>query len=301
MKTITQLRHVFAVTFSFLIGLPLFGQRISGSVTDMEGNGIEKACLVEVNSDHRILSSAVTDVNGHFNMKLRNAGSSRIRINAVGYAMLTQRSRTGQNQRFMMSRKHASRLSVVMKQMEGRERNYVLTESLFCGHKANGNAVPWLVMVEILGDTTYVLRLPVHASSASATYPEGRAIEFLDWGDGQMLASYNGEDSYPVKGAPKEYRTWREVLDYEEMSGTIQRDYGDNTSGTEEMYFYPPFLLSQGEMVQLISRAEQLARLLIDTERGDSSWFMYPRKDFGKQLQQIVAKLKRKAMKKARK
>ena len=215
--------------------------------------------------------------------------------------MLTQRSRTGQNQCFVMSRKKASRLSTIQKQQKGRESNYVLTEALLCGRKANGNEVPWLVMVEMLGDSTYVLRLPVHATSTSAIYPEGRGIVFLDWGDGQMLACYSGEDTRPTKGAPREYKTWRDVLDYEEMSGYMQRDYGDRMGEMEELYFYPPFLLTQGEIDQLISRADHLARLLIDSERGDNGWFMYPRKDFGKQLLKEVTKLKRKAAKKARK
>ena len=294
-------RHTLTTLVMLLMTLPLCAQRISGIVTDQEGTAIENARLTEVDADHRILSGAETDANGCFTMKLRKAGSSRIRINAEGYVMLTQRSRTGQNQCFVMSRKKASRLSTIQKQQKGRERNYVLTEALLCGHKANGNEVPWLVMVEMLGDSTYVLRLPVHATSTSAIYPEGRGIVFLDWGDGQMLASYNGEDTRPTKGAPREYKTWRDVLNYEEMSCYMLRDYGDRMGEMEELYFYPPFLLTQGEIDQLISHADHLARLLIDSERGDNGWFMYPRKDFGKQLLKEVTKLKRKAAKKARK
>ena len=91
------------------------------------------------------------------------------------------------------------------------------------------------------------------------------------------------------------------MLNYEEMSCYMLRDYGDRMGEMEELYFYPPFLLTQGEIDQLISRADHLARLLIDSERGDNGWFMYPRKDFGKQLLKEVTKLKRKAAKKARK
>ena len=301
MKKYKYQRYIFVILAMFLMVPPLCAQRISGLVTDQEGTAIEKACLSEVDTDHRILSSAETDANGYFTMKLRKAGSSRIRINAAGYAMLTQRSKTGSNQRFLMSRKKVSRLTTVMNKKAGSERNYLLTESLLCGHKANGIEVPWLVMVEMLGENTYVLRLPVKASSTSAIYPEARSIVFMDWGDGQMLAAFNGEDTRPTMGPPREYKTWRDVLGYEEISNFIHKGYGDGVGETVELFFYPPFLLSQEEVDQLISHSDHIARLLIDTERGDNVWNMYPRKDFGKQLQKILTKLKRKALRQANK
>lgn len=263
-------------------------QRISGTVTDSIGNPIANASVTEVDANHRVLSNTRTDGSGNFNMQLRSMGNTRIRISADGYKMLSKRSERGQKQTFLMAKKTASQLSIAEKANQGFKRNHILTEKLFCG-RSGATEVPWTVMLEQIGDTTFVLRMPVKASAMNATYNEGRSVTFVDWGESQLLMSYNGEDCPAIGGYPNERSTWKYVTDREDVMHDMHRDYGGSTS--ESIYFYPAFMLTLDEVNTLIKEADHLGRLLIDTEQADNVWFMYPRASFSKELSKVLKKL----------
>ncbi len=297
MKPVSAKSIVAALLLS-VASATAYAQRISGTVTDSLGTPVAQASVLEVDINHRVLSSTKTDASGNFNMRILSMGNTRLRINAHGFQMLSKRTEKGQKQTFMLAKKTASRLSMAEKANAGFKRNHILTEKLFCGHSGT-NEVPWTVMLEQIGDSVFVLRLPVKASNSGAVYNESRSLTFVDWGDSQLLQSYNGEDSEAVIGYPNERSTWRYVIDKEHETREMHRDYGNGTAdASESIYFYPAFMLSLDELQQLQKEADHLGRLLIDTEQADNVWFMYPRANFGKELSKIMKKLQDTANKK---
>lgn len=289
-------RLLCAAALSVVAAATISAQRISGTVTDSLGNAIAQASVMEVDANHRILSNAKTDANGNFNLTLRNAGKTRLYINADGFAMFTQRSQKGQLQKFIMQKRTISRLAKVWSTCTNKTQNYVLTNKLFCGHNASETPIPWMSMLELIGDSTYVLRVPVKASHINSVYKEGRCLTFVDWADGQLLTAFNGEDASAIKGNPSQRSTWKNVATSEHETFEIRHGHADDIID-EELYFYPAFMLTHSEMQQLIKEADHIGRLLIDTEQADNCWNMYLRSNFGKELQKVLKKLHENAVK----
>lgn len=63
------------------------GQRISGTVTDNFGP-VMMANVVEVDVNNRIVTAAVTDINGNFSMAIKN-NKNKLRFSYVGYKTVT--------------------------------------------------------------------------------------------------------------------------------------------------------------------------------------------------------------------
>lgn len=264
-------------------------QRIYGTVTDSLGRPIAQANITEIDVNHRVLSNTKTDKNGNFHMKLLNSEETRLRIVADGYMIFTQRSRNIDTHQFVLSAKTASRLSQIEKSFPTGKRNYVLTQKLFCGKKYL-QQVPWLIMVELIGDSTIVMRLPVRASSSSKSYAEGRCLTFVDAADGHMLMAYNGEDAAAVTGNPNERSTWKFVIDNLYTESEMRHGYIDDYDD-QSIYYYPSFILSLDELQHLLNESNSLARIFIDTESADNCWIMYPRTNFVKEMQKVLKKL----------
>ena len=63
------------------------GQRISGTITDTFG-GVIGANVVELDANNRIVTAAVTDMNGNFSMAVKNP-KNKLRVSYVGYSTVT--------------------------------------------------------------------------------------------------------------------------------------------------------------------------------------------------------------------
>ncbi|NPD91998.1 SusC/RagA family TonB-linked outer membrane protein [Xylanibacter muris] len=63
------------------------GQRISGTITDQFGP-VMMANVVELDANNRIVTAAVTDMNGNFSMAVKNA-KNKLRVSYVGYKTVT--------------------------------------------------------------------------------------------------------------------------------------------------------------------------------------------------------------------
>lgn len=284
--------RLFTLLLSFCAVLSAQAQRVAGTVTDSIGNPVAQANVIEIDINHRIVSHTKTDKQGNFSIAVRDANSNRLRITADGFAIITKRIETKGKQTYVLSRKTESRLSKEEKQFWGKQRKYVITDKLFCG-KSGSQSVPWNVMLEQLSDTMYVLRLPVKANDLSGIYIEGRSVTFLNNEDAHVLMIYNGEDASVVNGYPNDLNTWDNIINRSFDTADIHTGY-EGYHDALPYYFYPPFLISADEMKVLVNDADNLFRLLIDTERADNYWLMYPRKSFAKELQKVLTKLKAK-------
>lgn len=76
---------IFLLLFASLLALPASAQisRISGTVSD-EFGGIPGVQVKEVDSNNRIVSSAITDANGNFTMTVKNA-KNKLVFHCMGY------------------------------------------------------------------------------------------------------------------------------------------------------------------------------------------------------------------------
>lgn len=264
-------------------------QRVSGTVVDSLGRAIAKADVMELDKNHRVLNFTRTNKNGVFTMRVNNPDAAHIRISAWGYNTLSERTVPQQGLTFTLTEKTPSRLQQIEATRTKGKRRYVLTNKLLCG-RSLAREVPWLVMLEHLCDTMYVLRLPIKAEALSGQYKENRMAIFEAKNQDIILQLYNGEDATPVEGNPNESATWNPFTE-EVRTVMTQTGYGDlNDDAT--YYYYPAFIITSSQLRLLQEKALDFSRLMINNERANNYWIMYPMNNFAKELQRAVAKCK---------
>lgn len=268
-------------------------QRVSGTITDSQGEPIYKANVMEMDKDHRILNQTTTDRRGNFVMAVRDTLTGYLRITANGYDM--QRERIRKNQQILhiqMEERQASRLSQIREKNASAKPREVKTTRLLCG-RSGMHEEPWTVKIERLNDTLYVLQLPVKAS-VSGIYKEGRSITFLDKNDYQIIMAYNGEDAMPVEGYPNEDGAWN-TKDMQSIGNFKLQSHLDEINKEDlSIYFYPQFILTREDMEILTTQADLLRIVAVDTEAGDNFWQVYPQESFSKEMKKILTKLDKK-------
>lgn len=285
------------VCFCLLLGMGSYAkaQHVSGHITDSLGAPIFKAYVMEMDVNHRILNQTTTDKSGNFVMAVTNTNGGYLRITADGF--VTMRDRVMQDQQrynLVMAKRPASKLSLIQQLPDGK-RKYVRTKKLLCG-RSGAHVEPWLVMVERLTDSIFVVQLPVKADNLASSYKEGRSMIFLDTNDYHMVMSYNSEEAYAVAGEPDDYDVWTNDVAFQRTNAMRGQksayEVPDYDGGS--IYFYPQFLFTLDELQMLASQSDRLARLAVDTQAGDNYWLVYPMDGFGKELQKILTKLTKK-------
>lgn len=287
--------HTFRKLLSLLLLLTwasnIFSQqRISGTVTDSLGHPLFKANITEIDKNHRIVNQTTTDHRGNFVMAVRDTLTGHLRISANGY--VTQRDRIRRNQqvlRVSLEKRKASRLSTLMAKNTNKKSKAIRSKKLFCGRNG-AHEEPWMVMVERLSDSIYVLQIPVKAQNMAGNYKEGRTMSFLDLNDYQIITVYNGEDAIPIEGNPDSY----DPRDHNEMQriGNFKLHNGFEEYTTDNpIYFYPQFILTLDDIQILLAQADRLSRIAVDTEAADNFWLVYPMDTFHKELTKIIDKL----------
>lgn len=294
MEKVRLLKTVSVVVMAMLCGVQAKAQyRVNGVVKDSLGDPLAKAYVMEMDEDHRVLNQVQTDLNGFFVMSVRDTLNGYLRIVANGYHPLRERiNRNGQRYDLKLALKPASRLQTLKKHMDDKER-FVRSRKLFCGRNSD-HSEPWLLQLSKLSDTIYVLRLPVKATNESSVYAEGRTLFFADPAEKHILMLSCSEDAYPIPGNPNEEDTWDEISS-PRIGGFLQRGlYEGNIIEDGLLFFYPQFVLTRHELNLLVSQADRVLNLSVDTEAGDNYWLMYPMANFASELKKMVAKLDKK-------
>lgn len=289
----TLKKHILSFVLLLLTCISANAQlRISGTVTDSLGNPIFKANVMEMDIYHRILNQTSTDKKGNFVMSVRDTLTGYLRISANGYVNTRDRIRKNlQSFHIKMEERKASRLSMIM-QKAGSKSNSIQSIDLLCG-RSGAHVEPWLVTIEKLTDSLYVLQMPVKAIHASSVYKEGRTMTLLDANDYPIITCYNGEEALPISGAPNEYDHDR--LKDQQSIGNFQMKSGTQLNAIDDnLYFYPQFILTIDDIEVLMAQSDHLARITVDTEGGDNFWFVYPMENFTKEFQKIFKKLNKK-------
>lgn len=290
MKKLVGLQRVILLLVSVMFACTnVVAQHLSGSVLDSLGNPIANAEIVELGSNHRVINYAKSNNKGLFTISLSNSEVAHISIKADGYVQLTAQVIPDQTYKVTMQKKQPSRLQQLREKYQGVKHKAVLSNKLLCG-RYHSREVPWLVMLEHIGDDVYALHLPVKTETEYGQYREGR-MAVVETSDLQhLLELYNAEENQPVDGSPNEKETWDRFTGSNTSVLTHWSWYSDDFD-KKILYYYPTFILTQSELEMLIEKSSDINRILLDNEAADNFWIMYPMKGFAKELKKAMQKV----------
>lgn len=253
-------------------------QQVQGTVLH-NGKPLESAKVTEIDANHRILNQTYTDGDGRFAMQVTGDKTS-LRVTATGMHKFTQK--IGHTLKWVVNMKKDNTPAAPNKVKSRYDTNKLLVG------KMNNRAIPQIIWVEQLTDTTFTLVVPVRMPSTVEEYPAGRKLTVTDFNGHAVAIGKCIEQALPEEGLPKSWDPFVQVT----TNNSTDND-SPFTTNDRDYFAYPRFSFTKNEMEYMIDHSSELACFAVDTSRGDNFWMYYPALTFARELQKILNRMQK--------
>lgn len=276
-----MIQRLMAIITAIMLASTAYSQskNIHGIVTH-QGRPLQRANVVELDANHRIINQTKTNSKGVFVLSVSNS-KNHIRVTYEGMVKYSHKIGSIDNWKIELKKNSTEKQEKTVKSR--RE-----TSKLLVGHSHNAiiTQITWL---EQLSDTTFCMIVPIRVNSAVEEYPVGRRMVVQDYNGRAIAIGVCIEDAFAQEGDPKNQD---EPYLFNKISNSSVTSRETSFGVAEHEYFcYPRFLFYITDLENLIDHSKDIACFSVDTSQGDNYWLYYPHRHFAKELQKILNKM----------